>query len=213
MYAFFKLNNIMSFLNKIFNFKRNSLPNSKKFLIVGLGNIGFEYIMTRHNIGFEILNYLSNKENLSFETSKLAEKTILQKKGKKIILIKPNTYMNLSGKSVKYWMNNEKIPFENVLIITDDLNLPFGNLRIRSKGSSGGHNGLKNIEEKLGTQNYSRLRFGIGNVKKNKNKVDFVLNKWDDIEKRTLDTHLSISCEIILSFIFYGIQNTMNKFN
>ena len=210
---FFKLNNIMSFLNKIFNFKRNSLPNSKKFLIVGLGNIGFEYIMTRHNIGFEILNYLSNKENLSFETSKLAEKTILQKKGKKIILIKPNTYMNLSGKSVKYWMNNEKIPFENVLIITDDLNLPFGNLRIRSKGSSGGHNGLKNIEEKLGTQNYSRLRFGIGNVKKNKNKVDFVLNKWDDIEKRTLDTHLSISCEIILSFIFYGIQNTMNKFN
>ena len=164
-------------------------------------------------VGFEILNYISNKENLSFETSKLAEKTILQKKGKKIILIKPNTYMNLSGRSVKYWMNKEKIPFENVLIITDDLNLPFGNLRIRSKGSSGGHNGLKNIEEKLGTQNYSRLRFGIGNVKKNKNKVDFVLNKWDDIEKRTLDTHLSKSCEIILSFIFYGIQNTMNKFN
>ena len=213
MYAFFKLNNIMSFLNKIFNFKRNSLPNSKKFLIVGLGNIGFEYTMTRHNIGFEILNYISNKENLSFETSKLAEKTILQKKGKKIILIKPNTYMNLSGRSVKYWMNKEKIPFENVLIITDDLNLLFGNLRIRSKGSSGGHNGLKNIEEKLGTQNYSRLRFGIDNVKKNKNKVDFVLNKWDDIEKRTLDTHLSKSCEIILSFIFYGIQNTMNKFN
>ena len=203
----------MSFFYKIFNFKRAHLSNSKKFLVVGLGNIGSEYIMTRHNIGFEILDYLSNKENLSFETFKLADKTILQKKGKKIFLIKPNTYMNLSGKSVKYWMNKEKIPIENLLVITDDLNLPFGKLRIRSKGSSGGHNGLKNIEEILGSQNYSRLRFGINNREKNKNKVDFVLNKWDDIEKRTLDTHLSISCEIILSFIFYGIQNTMNKFN
>ncbi len=203
----------MSFFHKIFNFKSAYLPNSKKFLIVGLGNIGSEYIMTRHNIGFEILNYLSIKENLSFETFKLAEKTILKKKGKKIILIKPNTYMNLSGKSVKYWMNKEKIPIENVLIITDDLNLPFGNLRIRSKGSSGGHNGLKNIEEKLGGQNYSRLRFGIGNVEKNQNKVDFVLNKWNDNEKKTLENLFSKSCEIILSFIFQGPQNTMNKFN
>ena len=203
----------MSFFHKIFNFKSAFLPNSKKFLIVGLGNIGSEYIMTRHNIGFEILNYLSIKENLSFETFKLAEKTILKKKGKKIILIKPNTYMNLSGKSVKYWMNKEKIPIENVLIITDDLNLPFGNLRIRSKGSSGGHNGLKNIEEKLGGQNYSRLRFGIGNVEKNQNKIDFVLNKWNDDEKKTLENLFSKSREIILSFIFQGPQNTMNKFN
>ena len=124
----------MSFFYKIFNFKKAHLPNSKKFLVVGLGNIGSKYLMTRHNIGFEILNYLSNKEKLSFETFKLAEKTILQKKGKKIVLIKPNTYMNLSGKSVKYWMNKEKIPIENLLVITDDLNLPFGKLRIRSKG-------------------------------------------------------------------------------
>ena len=203
----------MSFFHKIFNFKSAYLPNSKKFLIVGLGNIGSEYIMTRHNIGFEILNYLSIKENLSFETFKLAEKTILPKKGKKIILIKPNTYMNLSGKSVKYWMNKEKIPIENVLIITDDLNLPFGNLRIRSKGSSGGHNGLKNIEEKLGAQNYSRLRFGIGNGEKPKNKIDFVLNKWNYDEKKTLEDLFSKSCEIILSFVFQGPQNTMNKFN
>jgi len=203
----------MSFFYKIFNFKRAHLSNSKKFLVVGLGNIGSEYIMTRHNIGFEILDYLSNKENLSFETFKLADKTILQKKGKKIFLIKPNTYMNLSGKSVKYWMNKEKIPIENLLVITDDLNLPFGKLRIRSKGSSGGHNGLKNIEEILGSQNYSRLRFGINNREKNKNKIDFVLNKWNEIEKKSLEDNLNTSCEIILSFIFNGIQNTMNKFN
>ena len=203
----------MSFFHKIFNFKSAYLPNSKKFLVVGLGNIGSEYIMTRHNIGFEILDYLSNKENLSFETFKLADKTILQKKGKKIFLIKPNTYMNLSGKSVKYWMNKEKIPIENLLVITDDLNLPFGKLRIRSKGSSGGHNGLKNIEEILGSQNYSRLRFGINNREKNKNKVDFVLNKWNEIEKKSLEDNFNTSCEIILSFIFNGIQNTMNKFN
>jgi len=203
----------MSFFYKIFNFKRAHLSNSKKFLVVGLGNIGSEYIMTRHNIGFETLDYLSNKENLSFETFKLADKTILQKKGKKIFLIKPNTYMNLSGKSVKYWMNKEKIPIENLLVITDDLNLPFGKLRIRSKGSSGGHNGLKSIEEILGSQNYSRLRFGINNREKNKNKVDFVLNKWNEIEKKSLEDNLNTSCEIILSFIFNGIQNTMNKFN
>ena len=203
----------MSFFYKIFNFKKAHLPNSKKFLVVGLGNIGSKYKMTRHNIGFEIVDYLSNKEKLPFETFKLAEKTILQKKGKKIVLIKPNTYMNLSGKSVKYWMNKEKIPIENLLVITDDLNLPFGKLRIRSKGSSGGHNGLKNIEEILGSQNYSRLRFGINNKEKNKNKVDFVLNKWNEIENKSLEDYLSESCEIILSFIFYGIQNTMNKFN
>ena len=203
----------MSFFYKIFNFKKAHLPNSKKFLVVGLGNIGSKYKMTRHNIGFEIVDYLSNKEKLPFETFKLAEKTILQKKGKKIVLIKPNTYMNLSGKSVKYWMNKEKIPIENLLVITDDLNLPFGKLRIRSKGSSGGHNGLKNIEEILGSQNYSRLRFGINNKEKNKNKVDFVLNKWNEIENKSLEDYLSESCEIILSFIFNGIQNTMNKFN
>ena len=203
----------MSFFYKIFNFKKAHLPNSKKFLVVGLGNIGSKYKMTRHNIGFEIVDYLSNKEKLSFETFKLAEKTILQKKGKKIVLIKPNTYMNLSGKSVKYWMNKEKIPIENLLVITDDLNLPFGKLRIRSKGSSGGHNGLKNIEEIFGSQNYSRLRFGINNKEKNKNKVDFVLNKWNEIEYKSLEDYLNESCEIILSFIFNGIQNTMNKFN
>ena len=203
----------MSFFYKIFNFKKAHLPNSKKFLVVGLGNIGSKYKMTRHNIGFEIVDYLSNKEKLPFETFKLAEKTILQKKGKKIVLIKPNTYMNLSGKSVKYWMNKEKIPIENLLVITDDLNLPFGKLRIRSKGSSGGHNGLKNIEEILGSQNYPRLRFGINNKGKNKNKVDFVLNKWNEIENKSLEDYLSESCEIILSFIFNGIQNTMNKFN
>ena len=203
----------MSFFYKIFNFKKAHLPNSKKFLVVGLGNIGSKYKMTRHNIGFEIVDYLSNKEKLPFETFKLAEKTILQKKGKKIVLIKPNTYMNLSGKSVKYWMNKEKIPIENLLVITDDLNLPFGKLRIRSKGSSGGHNGLKNIEEILGSQNYSRLRFGINNKEKNKNKVDFVLNKWNEIENKSIEDYLSESCEIILSFIFNGIQNTMNKFN
>ena len=203
----------MSFFYKIFNFKNAHLPNSKKFLVVGLGNIGSKYKMTRHNIGFEIVDYLSNKEKLPFETFKLAEKTILQKKGKKIVLIKPNTYMNLSGKSVKYWMNKEKIPIENLLVITDDLNLPFGKLRIRSKGSSGGHNGLKNIEEILGSQNYPRLRFGINNKEKNKNKVDFVLNKWNEIENKSLEDYLSESCEIILSFIFNGIQNTMNKFN
>jgi len=203
----------MSFINRIFNFKTNSLPNAKKFLIVGLGNIGSNYQMTRHNVGFEILNYLSNKENLSFETFKLADKAIFKNKGKQLILIKPNTYMNLSGKCVKYWMTKEKIFVENILVITDELNLPFGKLRIRANGSSGGHNGLKDVEDKLGTQNYSRLRFGIGKEKTNSNKVDFVLNKWTNFEKKSLDKLFNKSCEIILSFAFEGSQNAMNKFN
>ena len=184
----------------------------RKFLIVGLGNVGKEYLETRHNIGFTILDYLIKKQGLTFDEVKYALRASFKFKGKEFICIKPTTYMNLSGKAVNYWMRKEKINLENVLIITDDLNIPFSQLRLRAKGSSGGHNGLKNIEENLKTLNYSRLRFGIGREKKS-SQIDFVLGKWEKEEKTTLENFVVKCSEIILSFGTDGIQNTMNKYN
>ena len=193
--------------------KNNMKSVSNKFLIVGLGNIGAEYVNTRHNIGFKVLDFLAKKESLDFQTVKLGALAEYKFKGRTFLLLKPNTYMNLSGKAVKYWMDQENIPLENIMIITDDLNLSFGTIRIKGKGSDGGHNGLKNINLILNTQNYTRFRFGISDQCKKGQQVDYVLGEWDEQEKAALPERLEISTEIIKSFGTAGLNNTMNSFN
>lgn len=185
----------------------------KKLLIVGLGNIGQEYEDTRHNIGFTILDALAKEKEVSFETKKLGDLCEFRHKGKKFILLKPNTYMNLSGKAVKYWMQQEKITIDNVLIITDDINIDFGTIRIKAKGSDGGHNGLKDIQEKLGTTAYPRFRFGIGNGFSKGKQVDYVLGKWSVDEESQLIERLPVSVNAVLSFGTDGLNATMNNFN
>ena len=185
----------------------------KKFLIVGLGNIGAEYVNTRHNIGFKVLDYFAKKENISFQTSKLGDLVEFKIKGRILLLLKPNTYMNLSGKAVKFWMEKENIEKENILVITDDLNLSFGTIRIKAKGSDGGHNGLKSIQSMLNTTEYPRFRFGIGDEFKKGLQVDYVLGEWNENEKERLSERLDKSVEVILSFALAGLANTMNEFN
>lgn len=185
----------------------------KKFLIVGLGNIGSEYANTRHNIGFKILDYFANKENLSFQTVKLGHLAEHSIKGRKLLFLKPNTYMNLSGKAVKYWMEKENIEKENIFVITDDLNLSFGTIRIKSKGSDGGHNGLKNIQQTLNSTEYPRFRFGISDQFKKGQQVDYVLGEWNDEEKLKLPERLEVAKKAIESFVLAGLPITMNEFN
>ena len=185
----------------------------KKFLIVGLGNIGAEYVNTRHNIGFKILDHLARKEAVDFQTVKLGTLAEYKLKGRTFLLLKPNTYMNLSGKAIKFWMDKENIPIENILVITDDLNLPFGTIRIRTKGSDGGHNGLKNTQLLLNTTEYPRFRFGISDEFKKGKQVDYVLGEWDDTEKANLPERLDVATEIIKSFGTAGLENTMTAFN
>jgi PTH1 family peptidyl-tRNA hydrolase len=193
--------------------KNNMKSVSNKFLIVGLGNIGAEYVNTRHNIGFKIVDFLAKKESLTFETVKLGALAEYKYKGRTFFLLKPNTYMNLSGKAVKYWMDKENIPQENILVITDDLNLSFGTIRIRKKGSDGGHNGLKNINLVLNSQEYARFRFGISDEFKKGKQIDYVLGEWDDAEKTALPERLELASEIIKSFGTAGLENTMTTFN
>ena len=185
----------------------------KKFLIVGLGNIGSEYANTRHNIGFKILDYIANQEGISFQTVKLGEVAELKVKVRTLLLLKPNTYMNLSGKAVKYWLEKENIEKENMLVITDDLNLAFGTIRIKTKGSDGGHNGLKNIQLLLNSTEYPRFRFGISDAFKKGQQVNYVLGEWDTEEKEKLKERLEISSEIVKSFALAGLSNTMNIYN
>lgn len=186
---------------------------SKKFLIVGLGNIGSEYVNTRHNIGFKIVDYVASKHDVSFETAKLGAVTEFSIKGRKLILLKPNTYMNLSGKAVQYWMQKENIAKENVLVITDDLNLAFGTIRIKSKGSDGGHNGLKNIQLILNSTEYPRFRFGISDAFKKGQQVDYVLGEWDETEQEKLPERFKLAKEIVESFALAGLNETMNCYN
>lgn len=188
-------------------------PDMKKFLIVGLGNIGAEYVNTRHNIGFKVLDHFARKENINFQTAKLGDVAEFKIKGRTLLLLKPNTYMNLSGKAVKFWMEKENIEKENILIITDDLNLSFGTIRIKTKGSDGGHNGLKSIQSLLATTEYPRFRFGISDEFKKGKQVDYVLGEWNEDEKTKLTERLDISVEIIQSFALAGLSNTMNEFN
>ena len=185
----------------------------KKFLIVGLGNIGSEYANTRHNIGFKILDYIANQEGISFQTVKLGEVAELKIKGRTLFLLKPNTYMNLSGKAVKYWLEKENIEKENMLVITDDLNLAFGTIRIKTKGSDGGHNGLKNIQLLLNSTEYPRFRFGISDAFKKGQQVNYVLGEWDAEEKEKLKERLQLSSDIVKSFALAGLNNTMNTYN
>lgn len=203
------------FLSNIFNKKTKTEAQDpmKKFLIVGLGNIGDKYKNTRHNIGFKVLDYFAQKENLTFETQKLGDITSYKLKGRTFMFLKPNTYMNLSGKAVLYWLTKEKIPLENLLVITDDLNLPFGSIRLKTKGSDGGHNGLKDIQHKLNTTKYNRFRFGISDTFSKGKQVDYVLGEWTDNENKTLNERLEKAVELIKSFALAGVNNTMNAFN
>jgi PTH1 family peptidyl-tRNA hydrolase len=201
------------FLNIIKKNKPQEVIPMKKFLIVGLGNIGSEYANTRHNIGFKILDYIANAEGISFQTQKLGDVAELKIKGRTLLLLKPNTYMNLSGKAVNYWLEKEKIEKENLLVITDDLNLAFGTIRIKTKGTDGGHNGLKNIQLLLNSSEYPRFRFGISDAFKKGKQVDYVLGEWDAAEKEQLKERLTLSAEIVKSFALAGLNNTMNTFN
>lgn len=185
----------------------------KKFLIVGLGNIGSEYENTRHNIGFKILDELASLESVKFSTEKLGDVTTFKHKGATYILLKPSTYMNLSGKSVKYWMDKEKISVENLLVISDDLNIDFGTFRLKAKGSAGGHNGLKDINEKLGHQNYPRFRFGVSANFSTGRQSNYVLGEWSKEENRYLPELLLKGAQLVKSFGAAGIANTMNQFN
>lgn len=208
MFAFFK---------KLFSSKSKSQITEgdpmKKFLIAGLGNIGPKYEHTRHNIGFKLLDFVAEKESLTWETAKLGDITSYKKKGRTFLLLKPSTYMNLSGKAVKYWLEKEKIPLENLLVITDDLNLPFGTIRIKTKGSDGGHNGLKDIQGVLQTTQYNRFRFGISDEFSKGRQVDYVLGEWNEEEEKLLKERLEKGAEVITSFGLAGINITMNTFN
>lgn len=185
----------------------------KKYLIVGLGNIGAEYVNTRHNIGFKVVDRIAQQEGASFETAKLGAMAKVSVKGRTLFLLKPNTYMNLSGKAIKYWLDQEKIPMENLLVITDDLNLPFGTIRIKAKGSDGGHNGLKSTQQVLNTADYARFRFGISDDFKKGKQVDYVLGEWDAEETAKLSERLDMSAEAVKSFVLSGLGNTMSNYN
>ena len=195
-------------------FQKSSVsPNNKKFLIVGLGNIGEEFKNTRHNIGFDIVDQLGKILKGTFNSAKYGD--ILKSKyaGKQIILLKPNTFMNLSGKAVLYWLKKEKIHTNNLIVILDDLNINFGVSRLKLSGSDGGHNGIKDITNSLNTSNFPMLRFGIGNNFKKKDQVDFVLSKWNNEEANNLENLINKNVEIIFSSIKQGLDYTMNKYN
>lgn len=184
-----------------------------KYLIAGLGNIGVEYELTRHNAGFLVLDRIADNKGITFTTSRYADKAELKFKGRQIHFIKPNTYMNLSGKAVAYWLQELKIPKENLMIVVDDLALPFGTLRMRAKGSAAGHNGLTNIEQLTGGQDYPRLRFGVGNNFSKGQQVNYVLSNFDNEELKALPELMDRTEEMILSFCTIGIQRTMSLFN
>ncbi len=184
-----------------------------KFLIVGLGNIGEEYSETRHNIGFKIVEQLAKEADVKFASGRHADVAEVKHKGKQLLLIKPTTYMNLSGKAVNYWLQNEKIEVSNMMVLVDELALPFGKIRIGPKGSDGGHNGLKNIQEILNTNSYPRLRFGIHNDFNKGSQVNYVLGKWNEDELKTLNERIKVASDAIKAFAFIGLQRCMNEFN
>lgn len=184
-----------------------------KYLIVGLGNIGEEYRDTRHNIGFRILDALAKASNVVFTDKRYGEVVEMRVKNKILILLKPSTYMNLSGNAVRYWMQKENIPLENLLVLVDDVALPFGSLRLKGKGSDAGHNGLKHIQTMLSTQAYARLRFGIGNDYPQGAQVEYVLGHFTEVEEKAMDERLAVCGDMIKSFCLAGINITMNQYN
>ncbi len=184
-----------------------------KYLIAGLGNIGDEYADTRHNIGFRMLDWLAVEEKLEFADKRYGFVTEYKYKGRTFILLKPSTYMNLSGRAVNYWLQKEKVELDHLLVLVDDLALPFGALRLKAKGSDGGHNGLKNINDVLGTQDYARLRFGVGNGFAQGRQIDYVLGEWTEEEEKALSDRLKLTSDIVRSFGTIGLERTMNFFN
>jgi len=184
-----------------------------KYLIAGLGNIGSEYTNTRHNIGFSILDAFAKASNVVFTPRRYGETAEYRYKSRDFLLLKPSTYMNLSGNAIRYWLQKSEIEEQNLLVLVDDLALPFGQLRLRKRGSDGGHNGLKHITQILGHENYARLRFGIGSTEKIFNTIDYVLDQWTPDEQAILPEKIKTATEIILSFSFAGIDRTMNLYN
>ena len=184
-----------------------------KFLIVGLGNPGLKYNNTRHNIGFKALDYVSQHADALFISEKYGELCSFKYRGKSVLLLKPNTFMNLSGNALNYWMKKEKISSNNILVVTDDINLSLGSLRMKKKGSDGGHNGLKNIQDIISSSVYPRLRIGVGNEFSKGKQIDHVLGDWSADEMITMNQKMTMINQMILSFCFAGIDNTMNIFN
>ena len=211
VFYFCKMKNWIQILFKKDN--NETIDAMNKYLIVGLGNIGAEYANTRHNIGFKILDYFANKESISFQSEKFGAMAEWSSKGRSFFLLKPNTFMNLSGKAVKYWLEKEKIPIQNLLVIADDLNLSFGTIRIRSKGSDGGHNGFKNISLLLNSSDYPRFRFGISDQFKKGQQINYVLGEWTTDENQKLPERYEIANEIIKSFGLSGLEITMTTYN
>lgn len=185
----------------------------EKYLIVGLGNVGDEYYMTRHNTGFMVLDAFAKASNIVFDDRRYGFVAETSVKGRKLILLKPSTFMNLSGNAVRYWMNKENISIEHLLVIVDDLSLPLGTLRLKPSGSNGGHNGLGNIQSVIGTEKYSRLRVGIGNDFPRGMQVEWVLGRYDEEDMKVLEPKFETACEIIKSFVLSGVDFTMNTFN
>ena len=183
------------------------------YLIVGLGNIGAEYADTRHNIGFDVLDALAGASNTAFTADRYGSVTKIRHKGRTLVLLKPSTYMNLSGKAVRYWLDAANVPREQLLVVVDDIALPFGTLRMRLRGSAGGHNGLKSINELLGTEDYARIRLGIGGDFPRGQQVDYVLGHWTEQEREELPARLKVAGEAVLSFATAGAERTMNLFN
>jgi peptidyl-tRNA hydrolase, PTH1 family len=184
-----------------------------KYLVAGLGNIGLEYAHTRHNIGFDILDALAGASNISFKDKRYGFVAEMKYKARTYVLLKPSTYMNLSGNAVRYWLNKEKLPLEKLLVVVDDLALPFGTLRLRAKGGDAGHNGLNHIQTILGTAGYARLKFGVGNDFYPGQQVDYVLSGWTDEQEKILPERIKMAGEIIQSFGVIGLQRTMNEYN
>lgn len=202
-----------SIFARLFRKGKQHEPDEMKYLIACLGNIGAEYDNTRHNIGFKIADRLAKDLEGIFSTGRLAQTSEVRFKGRTLLVIKPTTYMNLSGKAVKYWLDHEKIPMENLLVVNDDIALPLGTLRLRKQGADGGHNGLTDIIEKLGTNVFCRLRFGLGDDFPRGRQVDFVLGQWKPSEEPIVDEKVDLAVEIIKSFVVQGADRTMNQYN
>jgi len=200
-------------LQQLFGKPTPTNPDPMKYLIVGLGNIGADYEFTRHNIGFEVVDALAKEFDVAFKNDTLADVTEFKHKGRTFVLLKPTTYMNRSGKAVRHWMTRQKVDKKNLLVILDDLNLPFGKQRIRGKGSDGGHNGLKDIDQMTGGNDYARLRIGIGNDYHKGQQVNYVLGKWSEEEVALLPEIIQTATETIKAFGTIGLQHTMSQFN
>ena len=203
---------MFTWLKNIFK-NPNPVPDPMKYLIVGLGNIGAEYQHTRHNIGFDVVDYLAKEAGVSFRQETHGDMAEIKYKGRTLILLKPSTYMNLSGKAVKYWMEKQKIQPENLLVIVDDLHLDLGKMRLRDRGSDGGHNGLKDIQDKLGSSHYIRLRMGIGQDFRPGQQVNFVLGKWKPNEEADVEKMISKASDAVKNFTTIGLKLTMDSLN